>query len=152
MRIAVDHTRRKDEFQLSELLLEKFAAIPQELQILSVRGGTQAPNRVRKWFESRQDEITWPRQAVQITKQPGHIDHADRFRALLNQFPERHGALAENQRLVDVLDNTCSREAAARKPAGDIDLLADILHMTWGDSDHDRMGREPVVGVRAQPQ
>ena len=152
MRIAMDHARRKDEFQFSELLLEKFAAAPEELHVLSVHGRSQASPRVCKRLESRQCKCMWLCQPVQVTKQPGDIDHMDRFRAFLDQFPERNGTLAENQRLADVLGNTRGREAATREPPGDVELLADILKVTRGDSDHNRMGRQPIVGVRAQPQ
>jgi hypothetical protein len=107
---------------------------------------------VRKRFESRQCERTRLRQSVQITKQPRDIDHTGRFRVFLNQFPEHNGTLTENQGLVDVLGNARGREFAARKPAGDLELLAHILNVARGDPDQDRMGGKPVVGVRAQPQ
>jgi hypothetical protein len=148
----MDHARRKNELQAIELVLENLAAAPQELHILSIRSRIQAPGGMGERPEARQRERARLRQPVQITQQPGDIDHLDRFCAFLNQLPERNGALAENQRLADALDKPRGRETVSREPASDIDLLAHILNVICGDSDHDRIGREPIVGVRAQPQ
>jgi hypothetical protein len=123
----MNHARRKNELEAIELVLEEFAPASEELHILSVRSRVQAPGGVREGLEARQRERARLRQPVQITQQPGDIDHMDRFRAVLNQFPERDGVLAENQRLVDALDDPGGRKTVTREPASNVHLLAYVL-------------------------